>query len=250
MSSLYGRSPKNSLRELLKIQEPSLGSSLSTIETGDAVATPLQLSPTQVAINGLVWPTTGAAQGKVLTVASGGTTLTWETPSTASEVTWANISGKPAVIAAGATAADAKTVLSLQNVDNTSDAGKPVSIAQQSALNAKANTTAVPYDIGMSMTGKPGVSEAIIRVVVPRAFSLTGAVGRSGVTGSGAATDFVVAKNGTSIGYVRFNNSVATLVSVITTTSFASGDILTVVAPATQNSTLADLDITLIGNLV
>ena len=42
---------------------------------------------------------------------------------------------------------DAKTILSLENVDNTSDANKPVSIAQQTALDAKLNLS------GGTMTG-------------------------------------------------------------------------------------------------
>lgn len=52
---------------------------LRAIEDGAGNATPLSISSTELALNGLAWPTTGAEAGKVLAVSSG-TQLEWITP--------------------------------------------------------------------------------------------------------------------------------------------------------------------------
>src|SRR5210317_1934128 len=59
-----------------------------------------------------------------------------------------------------------KTDVGLGNVDNTSDADKPVSTATQTALDLKADTTAVPTDLNdlsdVSITGTPTGNQALI----------------------------------------------------------------------------------------
>jgi len=54
------------------------------------------------------------------------------------------------------TATGAKTALSLQNVDNTSDANKPVSTATQTALDLKADSTAVTASLA-AFTGSSNI---------------------------------------------------------------------------------------------
>lgn len=85
MATLRGRNPKNTVQELLKINASGLSSTLVTVESGDGTATPLQLSTTAIALNGVQWPTTGASAGKVLSVATGGTALEWVTPASGAD---------------------------------------------------------------------------------------------------------------------------------------------------------------------
>jgi hypothetical protein len=59
-----------------------------------------------------------------------------------------------------------KTDVGLGNVDNTSDADKPVSSATQTALDAKADTSAVPTELNdlsdVTIAGTPAGNEALI----------------------------------------------------------------------------------------
>jgi hypothetical protein len=59
-----------------------------------------------------------------------------------------------------------KTDVGLGNVDNTSDANKPVSSATQTALDAKADTSAVPTELNdlsdVTIAGTPAGNEALI----------------------------------------------------------------------------------------
>ena len=59
-----------------------------------------------------------------------------------------------------------KSDVGLANVDNTSDANKPISSATQTALNAKADTSAVPTELNdlsdVTIAGTPAGNEALI----------------------------------------------------------------------------------------
>lgn len=68
MAILTGRAPKDTVPELLTINSIGLGSDLSAIGDGVGALSPLKLSKTQVSINDLVWPTSGATQGQFLSV--------------------------------------------------------------------------------------------------------------------------------------------------------------------------------------
>jgi len=69
MATLVGRSPKDTLAELLTYNNAAgIGSTLNAIGDGVGNVSPLQLSTTQVSINNLVWPTTGANQNRVLAI--------------------------------------------------------------------------------------------------------------------------------------------------------------------------------------
>ena len=113
MATLRGRNPKNTVQELLKINASGLTSTLATVESGEGISTPFQLSTTQIALNGLTWPTTGASAGNVLTVSSNGTSLEWAASGGSSS--WDDLTDKPAVIAAGATASDARAAIGAVN---------------------------------------------------------------------------------------------------------------------------------------
>lgn len=106
------------------------------------------------------------------------------------------------------------------------------------------------YDIAFSVDGKPDINSVIARLVVNRAFdfptNLTGSVGRTGVNAT-TNTVFSIRKNGTQFGTATFTSAGALAGFAATATSFVAGDLLTVVAPGTQDATLADFGITLSG---
>lgn len=72
MTSLIHRSPASSFGELLKLRSSPTGmsTSLVVVEDGHGTACPLQISTTTIALNNLIWPTSGAQPGKLLSVAA------------------------------------------------------------------------------------------------------------------------------------------------------------------------------------
>lgn len=116
---------------------------------------------------------------------------------------------------------------------------------------AAADVAAAPYDMGCSVIGKPDAAEVVMRFVAVRAFTLPSALAGSkggADTAATAQTDFDVRKNGASIGTVRFaaSGAIASFIAA-SGTSFAAGDVLSVVAPASQDATLSDISITFAG---
>ena len=114
------------------------------------------------------------------------------------------------------------------------------------------------YDVSGYVLSKPGSSQVIVRFVAPRAFNLptgtisngTNAPFKAG-TAATAQADFTLSKNGgAAFCTLRFaaSGTQATYQSC-TATDFASGDVLTITAPSSQDATLADLGVTLPGKL-
>lgn len=105
---------------------------------------------------------------------------------------------------------------------------------------------AAAYDIGCFIAGKPDAGEVVMRFVAVRAFSLpaslTGSEVDAGTAATGAAV-FSVKKNGTEIGTLTMPSTFA----AATSTSFAAGDVLSIVGPLSQDATLADISITIKG---
>lgn len=108
-----------------------------------------------------------------------------------------------------------------------------------------------PYDIAAYSPGKATANQIILRFLPTRAFSfevnVPGSQASAG-TGATATSTFLIRKNGTQVGTVTFaaGNTVGT-VAVPTQTSFTPGDVLTIVAPGTVDSTLADVSFTISG---
>lgn len=101
--------------------------------------------------------------------------------------------------------------------------------------------------------GAPAADQVILRYVATRSLSLpAGLVGSQAVAGVAATAqaDSDVRNNGTSVGTIRFSASttVASFSSASAVT-LAGGDVLSVVAPAAPDATLADAGVTLIGVL-
>ena len=99
--------------------------------------------------------------------------------------------------------------------------------------------------------GAPTASLVLLRYPFPRQVifpaSLTNSQGKAG-TAATAQTDFDIQKNAVSVGTMRFAaaGTVATFIMASQTT-FAAGDILTVVSPASPDATLANLGFALAG---
>ena len=112
--------------------------------------------------------------------------------------------------------------------------------------------SALPYDISVSVSGKPAASEYLLRLVCVRAFSLAIAAATQkaiALTAATASTTLTVSKNGTSIGTIVFAAAGTTGTFSGTTTSFAVSDVLTISAPSTADTTLSDVGISLVATL-
>jgi hypothetical protein len=115
MPTLLGRAPKDSYPELLKLNNTGAGvtSSLIAVQDGTGVNTPLQLSTTQIALNGAIWPTSVGTSGQVLTAGSNGT-MSWVTPAPGGVTTFNTRSG-----AVTLTSSDVTTALTYTPVNPT-----------------------------------------------------------------------------------------------------------------------------------
>ena len=110
-----------------------------------------------------------------------------------------------------------------------------------------------PYDFSWSKEGQPGASEIMFRQVLARRVRLevdfAGSAGLAG-TAATADADFDVRQNGTSIGTIRFTaGATASTFVAANAATLDTSDVLTVVAPASVDANLADLAITIAGDL-
>ena len=119
--------------------------------------------------------------------------------------------------------------------------------AAWSALPTGAPT---PYDVGGTIVGIPSSDMVMLRYPMPRAVSfpknLVGSLAVSGVAASASAA-FSIRKNGVQFATMTFGAGLTTAVFVGTATSFAARDVLTIMAPNTPDTTLADLGFSLAG---
>jgi hypothetical protein len=112
----------------------------------------------------------------------------------------------------------------------------------------------IGYDIGGFFPFTPISSQLMLKHVFTRSVSLpaslTGSQGKSGVAAT-AQTDINVLKNGVSIGTIRFAASATTATFIMASPqTFAAGDWIDFIAPATPDITLADISYTLKGTRV
>lgn len=108
-----------------------------------------------------------------------------------------------------------------------------------------------PYDIGAQMASTPTASLVMLRYKFPRAVSFpSGLTNSQGVSGTAATaqTDFDIQKNNVSVGTMRFAAAATSATFIMASAqSFVAGDILTVVAPASPDATLAGVSFVLAG---
>jgi len=111
--------------------------------------------------------------------------------------------------------------------------------------------SAQPYDVGGSYSGVPTASFVLIRYPFPRSVifpsGLTNSRGVAGIAAT-AQSDFDLRKNAASVGTMRFAAGATTATFLMASqTTFAPGDVLTVVAPGTPDATLANIGFSLAG---
>lgn len=133
----------------------------------------------------------------------------------------------------------------------------PGSFTSLSLVRANSGGTALefvpnPLDVGIFRRGQPGASETVATYVTARAFTLpsglTNSQGYAGTAPADGDKDLDVQKNGASVGTVTFAVSTQTATfTMASATSFSVGDRLTIVAPGSQDSAMADVSITLRG---
>lgn len=130
----------------------------------------------------------------------------------------------------------------------------PITVGSTSLSFTKINTTAVPtipYDIATYCSGKPTASEKVLALKAATSFNfvanLVGSVA-SASTAATASTVFSVRKNGTQFNTITFAaaGTSGTFASSSAQT-FAVGDVLEIIAPASADATLADIMFTLKG---
>lgn len=110
---------------------------------------------------------------------------------------------------------------------------------------------AEPYDIGAQIASAPTASLVMLRYKFPRAVSfpsgLTSSQGTAGAAAT-AQTDFDIQINGVSVGTMRFAAAGTSATFIMASPqAVAAGDILTVIAPASPDATLAGVSFVLAG---
>jgi len=132
----------------------------------------------------------------------------------------------------------------------------PLAATLMTAINnlVTAYTSAQPYELDKFVSGSPSASqvvyERIFAISVTLPVGLTGSLGKAATAATGSTT-FTINKNGSAIGTMVF--AAAATVPSFTFTSavtFNAGDILTIVAPATPDATLANIAWVLLGSVV
>jgi len=119
------------------------------------------------------------------------------------------------------------------------------------ALSTVYAPLAQPYDTGSFYPGTPAASVATYFHVFNRTVTFLAALAGSNgaaLTAATAQTDFDILKNGVSFGTMRFAAAATTATFIAaSSSSFAAGDTLKVVAPATPDATLSNITFLLAG---
>ena len=111
----------------------------------------------------------------------------------------------------------------------------------------------IPYDVAGAVLSKPEANAYVMRFLSPRIFSIpAGMTGSVASTSTSSTASYVlsVQKNGVAFGTITFAAGAATgTFAAASATSIVSGDILTVQAPATADTTFNNAQFTLVGVL-
>jgi hypothetical protein len=126
-------------------------------------------------------------------------------------------------------------------------------MASINALVTAYTTGTQPYELDKFIAGSPTASqivyERIFAITVTLPASLTGSLGKAG-TAATASTTFTIKKNGTAIGTIVFGASATVpTFSFTAAVTFLAGDVLSIVAPATPDATLANIALVLLGSI-
>ena len=108
------------------------------------------------------------------------------------------------------------------------------------------------YDLLLFASGKPGASQTIARVVMPRQVTIPAGAAASrcdvGVNPTAEAT-LTIQRNGTPVGTVTISTGGVATFAVAAAVVLAAGDVLSVEAQAVPDATLADISLTLVGSM-
>lgn len=139
-------------------------------------------------------------------------------------------------------------LLSLPTTEPTRDG--EVWVGAEGELRLSGSGYGAVIDAPVSFSGAPTASQTnwwVAARACTFSAALAGSVGRASVAAT-AQTDFDLQKNGVSFGTMRFaiSGTSATFIAA-SATSFAAGDVLSVVAPGTPDATLANIAATLVA---
>ena len=121
------------------------------------------------------------------------------------------------------------------------------------AINVALGYTPDTYDIALSILNKPTASATVLSFVSVRSFTIPANFADSLATAAEASTGtatFDIRKNNISIGSVTFTASSTGVFSTMEAVAFTAGDTLKIVAPTSQDATLADIAITIRSTIV
>ena len=132
----------------------------------------------------------------------------------------------------------------------------PLSATLLAAVNSLIATYTAgtqPYELEMFLPGAPAAAQIVYRrifaITVNLPPGLTGSLARAGVAAT-AGTSFTIQKNGANIGAILFGaGATVPTFSLTAAVSFLAGDILSIVAPATPDPTLAEIALVLLGSV-
>jgi hypothetical protein len=206
-------------------------------------------------------------EGKLVRVNNGGSGLEFVTPAVASTSfdaltdtpnTKAGASLQAVRVNVGETALEYYTPDGVLTFLDLSDTPADYTDAALKTVRVNAAGTALEfapsevYDVGLSFPGSPTASQVLVRYPFPRTVYFPAALaGSEGVCGTAAtaAAEFSIQKNGVEIGTCTFALGASTATFALASeTQFDAGDILTLVAPASPDATLADLGLALAGS--
>jgi hypothetical protein len=108
----------------------------------------------------------------------------------------------------------------------------------------------IPFTIQASASGTLSANQSVLRYIAAGSFfipvGLTGTTASEG-TAATATVTFTLAKNGTSFGTIAISPAGAVALAAASQTNFVSGDVLTLTAPATPDTTLANVAFSIQG---
>ena len=125
--------------------------------------------------------------------------------------------------------------------------GTLTSVSGELAAHLAGGEGSAPYDIGLYYSGEIPAGMILLRYPLPRAVSFDFGGGDSqAVAGVGATGSpvFSIKKDGSEVGTITFSGAAGTFSGEA---SFTAGEVLTVVAPASADATLAGIGFALSG---
>lgn len=122
------------------------------------------------------------------------------------------------------------------------------------APNTTGTSADRPYRLALYIRGKPVAGQTVWRqdfdrtVRIPAA--LAGSAGGAATASTGATPAFSLKKNGSEFGTITYNASATPTFAAASSTDLTTSDVFTIVAPGSQDATLADVDFLIKGTYV